>query len=95
MELTHYNKNCIICGVPTTDKHHLLSGSNRHFADADKLIAPLCRICHTELHNNTQATELSKICGQLLFEKNLIEKEGISGDEARERFRARYKKSYL
>ncbi len=76
------------------EEHHLIFGSLRHLADADKLILPLCRICHQELHHNTQANELSKICGQLAYEKEKC-CSGMSADEAREDFRKRYGRSYL
>lgn len=94
--ITKFTEHCVICNREVEEIHHLCFGRGiRPLADADGLTAPICRICHSELHHNTIANELSKICGQLLFEKNLIEKEGISGDEARDRFRERYSRSYL
>lgn len=94
--ITKYEKNCAICGTPVdrADTHHLLMGSLRHLADDDGLYIPICRICHTELHQNTIATELSKICGQLAYEKHKVA-EGLTEDEAREAFRFRYQRSYL
>lgn len=92
--LTNYVENCAICGTRNTEEHHLVFGSLRHLADADKLLLPLCRICHSELHRNTQANELSKICGQLAYEKSKVA-DGMTEVEARESFRARYGRSYL
>ena len=94
--ITNYKEFCIICGRPTEETHHLCFGRGiRQLADEDELTAPMCHICHAELHNNTIANELSKVCGQLLFEKNLIEKEHVTSDQARARFLKRYDRSYL
>ena len=94
--LTNYTQNCIICGVPTETTHHLVFGRGmRNLADEDKLVLPMCPICHDELHRTSSvAAELSRICGQLAFEKQMCEK-GVSAENAREYFRKRYGKSYL
>lgn len=94
--LTKYTENCIICGVPTKDIHHLVFGRGmRNLADEDGLTLPMCLFCHEELHRlSSVAAELSRICGQLAFEKSLCEK-GVSAEDAREQFRQRYGKSYL
>jgi hypothetical protein len=94
--LTNYTCNCAICGVPNAEPHHLLfNRASRKLADEDKLVLPMCRICHEELHTKSSvAAELSRICGQLAYEKALCEK-GMSGDDAREQFRIRYGISYL
>lgn len=95
--ITKYESNCFICGRPVdTDVHHLVMGNgNKQIADRWGLTAPICRKCHTELHANAISCTLSRICGQLLFEKNIIEKEGVNADEARERFRQSFGVSYL
>lgn len=95
--VTKHMNLCIICNSPVSDIHHLVMGKGRRkLADEDGLIVPLCRLCHDEIHKNSYAAnELSKICGQLAFEKHLIAMEGISEDEARERFRKRFGKSYI
>ena len=94
--LTNYTENCIICGVPTTNEHHCIFGRGmRNLADEDGLTLPMCPICHDELHKKSSvAAELSRICGQLAFEKWLCEK-GLKAEDAREYFRKRYGKSYL
>jgi len=97
--LTKYTENCIICGMPIEEIkncHHLIFGRGmRNLADEDGLTLPMCPFCHDELHKKSSvAAELSKICGQLAFEKSLCEK-GVSADNAREYFRKRYGKSYL
>lgn len=95
--ITKYESNCFICGKSVDcPPHHLVLGrGNRMLADQDGLTAPICIDCHRRLHNDGMCCELSRICGQLLYEKNIIEKEGVSADEAREKFRARYHVSYL
>jgi hypothetical protein len=96
--LTKYTNNCIVCGTPLANKefHHCVFGRGmRNLADEDKLVLPMCRICHEELHTKSSvAAELSRICGQLAYEKALCEK-GMSGEDAREQFRKRYGVSYL
>jgi len=94
--LTNYTENCIICGTPTETTHHLIFGRGlRNLADEDKLVLPMCPFCHDELHKQSSvAAELSRICGQLAFEKKMCEK-GVTADNAREYFRKRYGKSYL
>ena len=96
--ITKYENNCIICGKPVVETHHLLSGPDRKKADQDGLVIPICSKCHTvdtqALHNSYVAAALSKICGQLAFEEQQCAK-GMSIDEAREAFRKRYGESYL
>ena len=93
--VTKYDKNCSICGRPTTTFHHLCFGNAyRRLSEEDGLKIPICAICHEELHHNTVACELSKICGQLAYEKHKVA-EGLTEDEAREAFRIRYQRSYL
>jgi ribosomal protein S14 len=93
--LTKYNNICVICGRPKQDIHHLVFGRGlRELADEDNLTAPLCRMCHDEIHNNGVASGLSKIVGQLLFEIDHVQ-QGETQDQARETFRKRYGRSYL
>lgn len=92
--ITKYDKNCVICGCPTTDFHHTIFGALRHIADKHNLVIPMCRICHTELHGNTVACELSRIVGQLAYEKHKVA-EGLTEDEAREAFLHEFGRSYL
>ena len=94
--ITRYELNCIICGKPTDiSPHHLVFGrALRQLADADDLIIPICFECHEELHKMKVSKALSRICGQLAFEKTKVA-EGMTEDEARECFRKRYGISYL
>lgn len=83
--VTEYKDYCLICGKPKEDAHHLLIGSDRRHADEDGLVIPVCRECHSFIHDNPQALVMSKIIGQLAYEK----------EHTRNEFRARYRHSYL
>ena len=83
--ITEYTEFCLICGTPSTDPHHCLSGSDRIHADEDGLVIPVCRACHRFIHDNPKALTMSKIIGQLAYER----------EHTREEFRARYRHSYL
>ena len=85
--VTEYMNNCLLCGRPTIDKHHLLFGRGiRPLADDDKLIIPVCRECHNLIHSDPRVGNLSKILGQIVWEK--------TNDGDRESFIRRYGKSY-
>lgn len=99
--LTKYTQYCAFCGQPTYDEHHLLFGKGiRPLAEADGIKLPACKKCHTlgiiaeRIHDNPMAEKLSKMCGQLAWEKRKVA-EGCTEDEAREWFRKRYGRSYL
>lgn len=83
--ITDYMEYCLICGKPRTDVHHVLIGSDKHNADLDGLFIPICRECHNFIHQHPQAVVMSKIIGQLAYEK----------EHTRNEFRARYRHSYL
>lgn len=99
--LTKYDAFCIFCGKPCYSEHHLIFGVGmRKLAEEDGIKVPSCEQCHTSgkvterVHDNSMAEKLSKIAGQLAFEKRKVA-EGMSEDEAREAFRRRYGRSYL
>ena len=83
--ITDYLDFCLLCGKPNTEIHHCLSGSDRNNADIDGLYIGLCRECHNFIHQYPQALVMSKIIGQLAYERK----------HTREEFRARYRHSYL
>ena len=116
--VTNYEKNSVFSGTPTTTKHHLLFGTAmRSLADQDGLWIPVLDREHNmsskgtinQIHGNPAAENLSKIAGQLAFErvwlaKKLanVNKDGLDEqtvdewlEEARESFRKRYGRSYL
>lgn len=100
--LTKYTDNCMFCGKPTTIPHHFLFGKGiRGLAEEDGVKGPVCSNCHTlgwpvssRIHDNPMAEKLSKMVGQLAWEKRKVA-SGMTEDDAREEFRKRYGVSYL
>lgn len=93
--ITKYTEYCSLCGKPKEDTHHLVFGRGfRQLSDRWNLVMPICRNCHESIHGNVMAEKLSKICGQLLFEKEDILR-GESEESAREHFRQIFGRSYL
>lgn len=98
--ITEYANFCLLCGTPRTDIHHLVFGvAKRKLADQDGLTMPLCDSCHRAIHQGKMQT-LSKIIGQLAWEKDYLIKEGNfpfkdPNKMARESFRKRYSESFL
>lgn len=99
--ITKHENLCLICSAPAVDRHHCLKGvKQRHLADADGLIIPLCRSCHEQVHKRKELNVLVEIIGQLAYERQwLIEQTQLPfddlGEEAREAFRNRYSRSYI
>jgi len=89
--------------------HHLISGSGlRKLADEDGLILPLTNDEHNtgsitnRIHDNPAAEKLSKMLGQVAYEKEFyrttleaLQEIDEGEDPAREVFRERYGISYL
>ena len=98
--ITEYNEYCLFCGRPVEAKHHLIGGPNRKKAEEDELKIPCCNNCHnigdvlTRIHGNPMAEMMSKMMGQLAWEKRAVA-GGKTEKEAREAFRSRYGISYL
>lgn len=101
---------CALCGAYCKSvEHHLVFGSGvRDLADEDDLIIDLCIDCHTlafhvteRIHDNVAAERLSKILGQMMYERNelakiLSTKEAEAyKDKVRQQFLKRYGRSYL
>ena len=98
--ITEYNEYCLFCGRPVEAKHHLIGGPNRKKAEEDGLKIPCCNNCHnigdvlTRIHGNPMAEMMSKMMGQLAWEKRAVA-GGKTEKEAREAFLSRYGISYL
>lgn len=99
--VTEYNDYCLFCGKPTEANHHLVYGKgNRALAEKDGIKIPCCNDCHNvgdilnRIHGNPMAEAMSKMMGQLAWEKRAVVK-GMKEEEARESFRVRYGESYL
>lgn len=108
--VTEYTELSAFSARPKECDHHLVYGSGlRELSDEDGLILPLCHdehnICRDGdrtkiIHENVAAGKLSKMLGQVAYEKEqyrkTLEEEGkIEGDPARDKFRERYGISYL
>lgn len=96
VEQQEYSMYCFFCGTPCNHEHHLLFGKGvRNLAEDDGLKVHICPRCHTmgkqleRIHDNPMAEKLSKMLGQMAFERNEVSK-GATIDEARELFRKRY-----
>lgn len=114
--VTKYEKYSSFSGSPMECLHHLLFGRGiRNLADADGVWIPLLNSEHNmspngtkyQIHDNPAAEKLSKIAGQLAWERKyladkLADDENLGHqssedwmDEAREAFRHRYGESFL
>ena len=99
--ITEYTDLSVVSGAPKECTHHCIFGNGRHkLADKDGLTIPLTNAEHNmgkyQLHENPTAEMLSKIIGQLAWEKEYISQGNTDiKKEAREAFRKRYGESYL
>ena len=110
--VTNYEDLSLFSGKPKETDHHLLFGKGiRPLAEEDGIWIPLTNAEHNmspigtinQIHDNPPAEKLSKIAGQLAYEKHWIaehralpfEDSKALEDEAREAFRKRYGKSFL
>jgi len=69
---SEYDK-CFIChSERNLEAHHCMHGTaNRRLAEKYNLIVPLCRSCHSELHDrNTELDRHIMQLAQIEFEKN-------------------------
>ena len=80
--VTDYQKICFICGRPAEAEHHLIFGTaGRELSEKDGLKVPICSSCHNmgkelnRIHGNTMAERMSKIIGQLAWEKEFAVKK--------------------
>ena len=115
-KVTNYNKYSAFSGKPAECQHHLIYGRGLHnLADQDGLIIGLTNAEHNmspygtinQIHDNPAAEKLSRIAGQLAWERNYLidqlafpfetEEEAFErvSEECREAFRKRYSISYL
>ena len=114
--VTRYEKYSAFSGSPMECIHHLLFGKGiRKLADDDGIWIPLLDREHNmspngikfQIHENPAAEKLSKIAGQLAWERKYLADKLASDenlghqssddwmDEAREAFRRRYGESWL
>lgn len=101
--VTEFEGISTFSGAPAECHHHLIFGVGmRELADQDGLWIPLTHSEHDlssvgtiyQIHDNPAAEHLSKLCGQLAWEKHEIASSGCSEAEARARFLKRYGRNY-
>ena len=100
--VTEYEEISAFSGTRADCMHHLIMGSGlRELADEDGLFIPLTHAEHNMskfcIHGHPAAEKLSKMLGQMAWEKEYLVKQLPEGmkEEAREQFRKRYGISYL
>ena len=102
--VTRYEGISVFSGYVRDCRHHLIFGTGkREKAEEDGLWIPLLDKEHTmgcigeRIHGNSAAEYLSKMCGQLAYEKEYYRKKLFSSDQdpARDAFLIRYGESYL
>lgn len=104
--LTKYEDISVFSGLPKQADHHLIFGyGKRDLSERYGLKIPLrhaehnlsCRGTIEQIHGNPAAERLSKICGQLAFEKEWYRQLIIKCDDdpAREDFRKIFGECYL
>lgn len=85
---------CEICGDrEAVHTHHLIFGYGvRYLCDVDGITMGVCMKCHETIHNDGVASSMSKMLGQMMWEKKYSK-----GDEesTRDAFRQRYGRSWL
>lgn len=93
---------CFFCGKPKEAEHHLVFGmSLRNIAENDGIKIGICNTHHNmgeitrRIHGNTMAERMSKMIGQLVWEKHEIAEKGITEEEARKKFIERYGRNFI
>ena len=90
--ISNQTEYCVLCGGYASGEHHLIFGtSGRAFAEKYGLKMAICDRCHTaseylcdRIHDNTMAERLSKMLGQAIFEREMIQR-GMTLKEARDK----------
>lgn len=85
--ITPNEEQCFICHHKAIEGHHIFYGSSkRKKSDEDGLVIPICRKCHSEIHDKHKHTHLFRL-GEIAY----CNAYGKTEDE----FRQRYGKNYL
>lgn len=112
--VVNYDNICAICGKPKECTHHLIFGSGVHeLCNEDKVTIPMCNGCHNmqytpfrtaQIHDNSMAEALSKMLGQVAWERHYMAMKLANNDEkmarefedmSRTAFMKRYSRSWL
>lgn len=88
----------LLDGSPNVERHHCIMGPDREKADEDGLWVPLTKAHHTSgklaVHTCKEIRVLLEMLAQVSYERDRCA-EGLSREEAREKFRRRYGRSFL
>ena len=79
-------KICYLCGKPKNDLHELLEGRNRINSIKFGYVIPVCRLCHSQIQNNTEFKNVWAKKAQEHFEENI---------GSRDEFLSIFRKNYL
>lgn len=104
--VTRYEGLSVMSGLPRECRHHLIFGGarRREKAEEDGLWIPLTHNEHNmatyrfeQIHENPPAEYLSKMVGQLAWEKEFYRRKICDPDQdpARDAFQKRYGESYM
>ena len=102
--ITDYQDLSAFSAAPAECRHHCVFGRGlRELANEDGLWVPLTNAEHNmnpngllyQIHGNPTAEKLSKMLGQVAWEKHTISQTGCNEVEARQFFMNRYGISYL
>lgn len=104
--VTNYEDISAFSGAPTECIHHCVFGTGlRALSEIYGLTIPLTNAEHNmspqgtinQIHGNPAAEKLSKMLGQIAFEKEYYRKQlyNDDSDPARDKFRKVFNKSYL
>lgn len=66
--LTNDLSTCYLCRKPKNDLHEIFEGRNRTNSIKYGLVMPLCRECHTLVHNDIKLNKKIKIMAQKKFQ---------------------------
>ena len=88
---------CSFTGQPTTIYHHLVYGNgNKAKSEKYGLKLPVVTKPHYDMHHNETAMKLSRMLGQMAYEKEYFRKQcNGSNKDARESFRSEFGESFL
>ena len=84
------DESCFLCHQAIgTEWHHIFSGPNRKFSEADGLKIRVCRSCHEAIHCGKHSGDLQKCLHKL----GQVKWESTYG--TREQFMKRYGRNWL
>lgn len=92
--------SCVFCEAAGEDHHWIFGMSLRQISEDHGIKSKVCRMHHTSgeitrrIHGNPMAEKLSKMYGQVCWEKHYIAEHHCTEDIARENFIELFGKSF-